>query len=122
MAETSIIMASDTRAFQRLDAEFHEARTRVAARTARLEREHTADQAVALMDGLEIESLQCLAPLLRGTQRVTAVTARKAMRDHPHIALALVQEGVHQAIEDKEAQIGRHGEELDRLRAILPRD
>ena len=122
MTGFTAIRSSDVAKYGRMDAGFHMARSRVATLTAHLETQHTADEAITLMQGLEADALQPLAPLLRGTQRVTAVTAAKAMEDYPHIALALIQESIHASIEAKSAEIGRHEQALDRLKALLPRE
>lgn len=122
MVQYANIKASDISRYGRMDAGFHIARTRVAALTAYLEEQHTDQQAIALMEGLDLDALQPLRPLLRGTQRITTETAAKAMRDYPHIALALVQERIHEAIAAKQDEISRHKAGMHRLKALLPKN
>ena len=122
MAQFATVRASDIALYGRMDAGFHIARTRVAELTAHLQSQHGAEEAIALMEGLDLDALQPLKPLLRGTQRITAETAAKAMRDYPHLALALVQERIHEAIAAKRDEIARHEAGMNRLKALLPKD
>lgn len=121
MTQQPRIMASDVMKYGRMDGAFHLARMRVADLTRHLEEEHTADQAAALLEGLDLESLKPLTPLLRSAQRADRESMGKVIREYPHIALALVQERIHDAIASKADEIGRHEASMDRLRALLPR-
>ena len=121
MPEFATVKASDLAKYGRIDATFHIARVKVEALTRHLEEEHTADEAVALLEGLDLDALRAVQPLVRGTRKVDSESAMKAVREYPHIALALVQSSIHETIAAKQAEIERSAAGMERLRSLLPK-
>lgn len=110
--ESTIVSSCDVRRYGRMDAGFHIARVRCQDAVSRLEVRYGADEAVALLDGFGVEDLRALSPLLRGQRRLTTAGAAAAIREYPHLALALVMENL-------DGEIGSRVAELDGRRARL---
>lgn len=93
---------------ERWDAAFHLERTRVAERTSALRARHDEDEAMRLALSVPEVTLRALQPLttspdVSGSRAVSA--CKEFVRDHPHMALALLGEAADEALADIERRM-----------------
>lgn len=111
------VRLSDLMEHDRMDAGFVIALVHLREATAKLRVRYTAEQAVALLDALPVQSKSAMSVLKRGSmpRPMTNVESHTLAVEYPHLALALVQQEAEQSIDRIRNEIARSSASLERL-------
>lgn len=122
MTRIAIVMASELSRHQRMDAPFHIAVSRTREAVETLKARHTEAEAIEMLDQLDVQSLAAIAPLLRGGSSPRTPDReqyQRAVRDYPHIALALVREDAARHAERIRRDIAEGERRLMNIESIM---
>jgi hypothetical protein len=125
MMKCGIVMSSALSEHNRWDAGFHLLNEQYKSKAAALAKALSAEEAVAILTDESVfptRLLQALGPLCRGnghSSRGWRAPLIKAIKEYPHLALAIVSESAEAQIQEQQADLANRAAALQRVSARL---